>query len=220
MEGVAALRLPLATMTIVNRCRMYLRVVYLADIVSGNGTSITDSAWKGKRDNTRNTPYDWPEQGTLSESCWAIWRDVLQKKWCAPTRRLRNTLGHWYESDPTTRFFYSPRLDCVIEKCHDHTYRYSFAGTGRRRRVSLYNNKQCTGDIPTDLQRTTVQRQPNDSLQLDNSGDSCCSQRRFFRAKPLHWSCSNDNSRHDSRPSHTSRMCNARTEIGAKLISE
>jgi hypothetical protein len=39
MEGVAALRLPLATMTIVNRCRMYLRVVYLADIVTGNGTS-------------------------------------------------------------------------------------------------------------------------------------------------------------------------------------
>jgi hypothetical protein len=102
MEGMAALRLPSATMTIVNRCRMYLWVVYLADIVSGNGTSITDSAWKGKRDNTRNTPYDWPEQGTLSESCWAIWRDVLQKQWCAPTRRLRNTLGHWYESDPTT----------------------------------------------------------------------------------------------------------------------
>jgi hypothetical protein len=89
-------------------------------------------------------------------------------------------LGHWYDSDPTTRFFYSPRLD---------TYKYSFAGTGRRRRASQYNNKQCTGAVPTDLQRTTVQRQPNDSLRLENSGDSCSIEENLQGLSPKDLMC-------------------------------
>jgi hypothetical protein len=81
-------------------------------------------------------------------------------------------LGLWTDSEPTIRFFYSPRLDCVIERSNDQHYKYSFAGTGRRRRVCVYGNKGSTYDIPADLQRATVQMVDDYSLRLENSSES------------------------------------------------
>jgi hypothetical protein len=81
-------------------------------------------------------------------------------------------LGLWRDSEPTIRFFYSPRLDSVIERGTDQHYKYSFAGTGRRRRVCVYGNKESMYDIPADLQRATVHMIDDYSLRLENSSES------------------------------------------------
>jgi hypothetical protein len=46
-----------------NRCRLYLRVVTLADISDGLGDHVTDAAWLGHRDTDRPQYYEWPPQG-------------------------------------------------------------------------------------------------------------------------------------------------------------
>jgi hypothetical protein len=86
MEKMLSIGLSPAALAMVNRCRMFLQVVYLSDMVDEIGQSVTGSAWKGQRDITRNTPYDWPKQGVLSEAYWNLWRESLAKCWCSPTR--------------------------------------------------------------------------------------------------------------------------------------
>ena len=46
-----------------NRCRLYLRILTVADIVTANGAKITTAGWNGIRDSPHYPQYAWPTQG-------------------------------------------------------------------------------------------------------------------------------------------------------------
>jgi hypothetical protein len=77
MQQLGALDLSLMEIKACNHCRMYLRVLYLSDIVSGDGLTILDSPWNGIRDESfhRET---WPNFGNPPRTMWNVWRQALK----------------------------------------------------------------------------------------------------------------------------------------------
>eukprot|EP00957_Ditylum_brightwellii_P050206 3807023-Ditylum_brightwellii.AAC.1 len=59
-----------------NRCRIYLQVVTLSDIVSGDRLNVLDCIFLGKRIG-REDRYEWPAQGRPSKIYWNKWNYAL-----------------------------------------------------------------------------------------------------------------------------------------------
>ena len=86
----------------INRCRVYLQVLTLADITSGDGQHLLPGAMAGNREQlqTWNTPnLRWPRQAKPDSSHWRLWRRLLrsflQPSRAHSNRRLQQPLGRW-----------------------------------------------------------------------------------------------------------------------------
>jgi hypothetical protein len=98
------------------RCRLYLGVTTLADIVTSDGKSICTWATTGL-DITRSPSLQYPRQGRPTPNVWTTWNTLLRRCFC-PTnqRKLDQPLGPWYRTrlmqnwtsviDPTTHHLY------------------------------------------------------------------------------------------------------------------
>jgi len=62
----------------VNRCRIYLQVLPLSDIVSADGRTLIRPVLMGKKLIDRRSTLVWPEQGRPPPTDWQVWRSSLQ----------------------------------------------------------------------------------------------------------------------------------------------
>ena len=83
-----------------NRCRLFLRVISLADIFEADGKTITLQAWKGSRMIETRKNIVWPNQKRPNESQWTLWRSLLRNTLQLTKRRATSpqSLGMWNES--------------------------------------------------------------------------------------------------------------------------
>jgi hypothetical protein len=85
--------LPRNIISILNRSRLYLQVISVADIVSADGTQILPWVKLGHKNKDRHSTLNWPNQGIPPPSDWRIWSQALSH---LETRgRLTHTLGKW-----------------------------------------------------------------------------------------------------------------------------
>ncbi len=79
----------------VNRCRLYLRVIYLSDLTHGHGRMIISTGFFGVK--RFSSSLLWPNQGKPSEKDWRIWRQFLRKEFLRQdnTLTLLQPLGAW-----------------------------------------------------------------------------------------------------------------------------
>jgi hypothetical protein len=93
MDYFLSLRLPHATMQILNACRLYLQAVTLSDISSADGKYILPEAKSGTPIPYRVSNLDWPVQGCPLPEDWKTWRFSLanleEKGWSI------TPLGNW-----------------------------------------------------------------------------------------------------------------------------
>ena len=61
----------------INACRIYLRVITVADITDPTGKYINPSAMTGRTNPNRSKLF-WPRQSYPSEQCWALWRKAIK----------------------------------------------------------------------------------------------------------------------------------------------
>ena len=81
-----------------NRCRLYLTILSIADIVTGNGLEIDRRYWLGEVQEERARNLEWSTQGNPSINDWITWRRVLRLSIGAETpKQLSISLGAWYE---------------------------------------------------------------------------------------------------------------------------
>jgi len=57
--------------SILNRCRMYLQVIFLSNVCNGNGNWVEQSYWEGKQINT-NLEYHWPQTSSPMTAKWQV----------------------------------------------------------------------------------------------------------------------------------------------------
>ena len=95
----------------INRCRLYLQVARLSDLITCCGTYIRREMWEGiklSRNNVRQ--YEWPRQGMPNALDWQHWRDTLvtafglQLPVLVVARRLHRwtiewTKWEWYQTE-------------------------------------------------------------------------------------------------------------------------
>jgi len=149
---------------ILNRCRLYLQVLYLSDLVSADGTIIIPAVKNGHRIIDRVSNLNWPIQDRPPPSAWTLWRQALAhfenrsklliplRYWCAETHQR----WRWF-SEPTTRKIFYRADDSAWQKVQPYHPQY----TGRQTRLasaSVYDLRLMTPaqDIPTDLVPTTL----------------------------------------------------------------
>ena len=85
-----------------NRCCLYLMVLSVANISTGDGLPVDINYWKGTIKSGRTRYIDWYYQGKLCIKDWSTRRRVLMLSICYRLRRqLSIRLGSWIESYAT-----------------------------------------------------------------------------------------------------------------------
>ena len=69
-----------------NICILFLKAACLSYISTGDGKSVSLTAWIGINNNARSR-YEWPTQPKPNQNIWGKWQAVLHS-----TYRLRRTL--------------------------------------------------------------------------------------------------------------------------------
>lgn len=147
-----------------NRCRMYLQVETLSDIVDGSGQCFSKRLYDGHRFNQRLPYHDWPEQANPSEKMWKLWRKALRDSF--PRIRigrlnvLRNPLGAWIDNKKHEwRWFYSPAAKRLYKR--EDNQMWNVYAPEREERVGIrcgttFRHVIRSRFIPLDVYRVTV----------------------------------------------------------------
>ena len=142
-----------------NRCRLYLQVITLADITTADGNTVTTAVWKGAKDLSRPSRYEWPKQHRSSEPYWEQFRLALGRCFHINlhSRALHNTLRSWNSSHQQLRFYFSPNDDRIYSRSRNGWAVHSFAH-GRRRRFYWAQTNLIDQPLPLDAKQATVER--------------------------------------------------------------
>jgi hypothetical protein len=97
MANFGRMLFPAMVLAKINRCRIFLQAVTIADITDGSGNKITEEAWHGKPSINLTPHLQWGWQPRPPESFWAAWRQALSKL-CARHCELRTPLGRWTDA--------------------------------------------------------------------------------------------------------------------------
>jgi len=79
-----------------NRCRLYLQVITLSDIVSSDGTRIITDIFHGIPLTERTSTLKWPNQQRPPPKAWALWSSALKP--LQPRDTLLTPLGPWFSN--------------------------------------------------------------------------------------------------------------------------
>lgn len=89
--------LPTSCLIAANKCRMWLQVLRLSDITSGDGRHVTDDSWNGTHP-IHNIGIKWPRTERPSAGCWKEWQRALSTL-LRPGRNIQRalaiSLGKW-----------------------------------------------------------------------------------------------------------------------------
>jgi hypothetical protein len=89
-------RLKKGDLTLLNTCRLYLKVITLSDITSAGGTYILQKAKSGTPIQGLTSNLDWPNQGKPTYRSWMLWRQLLSM--LEERGKLIQPLGKWIDS--------------------------------------------------------------------------------------------------------------------------
>ena len=85
-----------ADMELFNNCRLFLKAMTLADIVTPDGSSLDKNALCGRKNTAYRSIQTWPEQGNIRSNGWKKWSSWLKNTFCIPDSvQLRRPLGDW-----------------------------------------------------------------------------------------------------------------------------
>jgi hypothetical protein len=80
--------------TNINRCRVYLRVFFLSDIVNIQGDTIKEWAITGERSNARHSTWHWRVQQKPPRNMWNKWKAALRAVFNDETTLIA-PMGDW-----------------------------------------------------------------------------------------------------------------------------
>ena len=154
-----------------NRIRMTLHVVTVADIVSADGLTLEPNTVAGHRLD-RQSPYDWPRSVDPSPSDREFWRSALRHSLCTSPKsdRLNTALGAWLlPQDNLWNWWYSPSDNRLLHRNDKDWEVWNYRPEMSNRKFQLSDTTLPT--LPADAQRANVVRQPHGNLvQLRTRG--------------------------------------------------
>ena len=121
---------------LLNKCRIYLHAISLADIVNGRGNQISKNYLQGHRDVARRSTFSWPDTKRPGYSAWCTWSSAIREVFCINDTgvTLKNPLGVWEHIQYCDwDWYYDPTHDILYNKQVRHVIKYS---PTRERRTS------------------------------------------------------------------------------------
>jgi hypothetical protein len=139
----------------INKCRLYLQVLTLAEIVDVAGNAITEEAWTGSPGTKLRPEIQWPNQGLPNKQDWQIWREALSLL-CKSTRgvrtddvryrQLNNQLGPWIKTPQWTWWFDAPS-DCLFHS-EGKTREYTRMSGKTRHQTAKFQKGAWVNEVP------------------------------------------------------------------------
>ena len=151
-----------------NICRIYLQVISVCDVSTGDGRKISSCMWEGHREASRSRNLEWVIQGEPTPTDWTAWRRALTITLCSgEDTRLSTPLGFWLnDADRILTewlWFWDPQDKNLYKKYGQGWLRYRQSSPGRRtraRHMGFQSPVYVNGDDIADrLERTTVVEQ-------------------------------------------------------------
>ena len=136
----------------INKCRKYLKVITVGDIITGNGLYISPNISKGKRSSSITSTMHWPNQADPGPQAWSIWRRAL-KKLLNQTHSILPSLQptQWITSDQRRyNWFYNRGLDRLLQRSNNDKWNFytKIRHRGRQRRQPLYHYRGTLNSLP------------------------------------------------------------------------
>ena len=82
----------------VNACRLYLRIIYLSDIIEPDGKTVHLMYHAGKRPSYPTSKFKWPHQSKPSNAAWKTWHKIVRTILHIPKNGIlppHHTLHQW-----------------------------------------------------------------------------------------------------------------------------
>ena len=124
----------------INRCRLYLKVVLLSDITTGDGMYIDQSIYDGNANQCLSDIYDWPDQGKPGKLDWNEWKRALDLTFDVSVSNLRLStayqLNEWDEDIPSDvwQWWYCSNEDRLYKR-YSSTLSYIYISRNSRSRL-------------------------------------------------------------------------------------
>ena len=163
MEICLQNNLPRRDLININKCRKFLKVLTVADIITGDGKYIIASVKQGQRSSAYTSNMTWPNQRDPGHKAWASWRKAIRNL-LEYNSQLMPTLqpSHWKEhKQKTLNWYYNRRLDKLFQRTNDSKWNYftKIRHQGRRRRLPLFYYQGKANSLPTQsTPATTIYR--------------------------------------------------------------
>ena len=104
---------------ILNQCRIYLRVLTLADVMTGAGDSFTE-AYLCQRETQPRNNYVWPRQEEPTQNMKKLWKKALRKTFGLKQGVTEYKLGKWLNDNfHQWIWFYEPDSDNLYQKSNN-----------------------------------------------------------------------------------------------------
>jgi hypothetical protein len=123
-----------------NRCRLYLQVITLTDIVSADGACNIPDIFIGLPLLDRRSTLKWPSQQLPSDKDWAVWSSGL--KTLQPRNKLANPLGDWLVHSCRQHWFWF--MDPILP----HLYHYQAQSDNWKRSQGVSSTRRPTRSVP------------------------------------------------------------------------
>ena len=93
----------------INQCRLFLRVIFLLDISTGDGLYIYRSTYNGKPNHWLSKIYEWPKQeGKPGKTNWYKWKRAIESTFDVSMLTLQLPLPYqlreWDEDIPPMKW--------------------------------------------------------------------------------------------------------------------
>ena len=146
-------------LVLINQCRIYLNVMYLSDMVSGDGKMIEECFIQGCLPVDRTSQWKWPFQNKPSVHAWTQWRRALALIWKvdASNRSCNPKLGKWRpQKYLNMQWLFSFDISSqLVYRKHKHQWlNYKLVSEGRN--VSVFELITTNHSPPTTAQRISV----------------------------------------------------------------
>lgn len=145
----------------INRCRIFLQIELLSDMVTADGLKFRNDIWEGRKSNMRRSRGKWPNQPCPGNSLWVKWRNVLSKTFGANETGIFEQRKNSIMMSTNWRWYFSPTYTRLYEMEEEVIKVYSITRNARGRTRSQHAQfgqaqDDTTLNLPDDATPVTV----------------------------------------------------------------
>ena len=142
---------------IINRCRIYLQVITLADISDSSGGFVTEYAYAGNKSTDRNSKYVWPNQIKPPPRHWILWRDAIELVWSGSgNHRIQPPLGNWTQLPHQHFLWMYSRSEHALYYHYTNSIKKFVPSMIRTRQQRIFRGTDTVNETPYDAEYATV----------------------------------------------------------------
>ena len=175
MEQFAAEDFTATELAHINRCRLYLQVTTLSDIMEGHGHRISRKALRCEFDTEREKHYRWPVQNRPHQGVRRIWKRAIKRAFPRQPQSLdtQYTLGPWLNNYNHWKWYFHPITKYLYKQIHDDrwvTYKWCNRA-GAIGRYPNYRQLATAFGLPLGVHRATVESITASEVKLTGWAD-------------------------------------------------